>query len=193
MVAPRPADFQSVNLHVRNARFSARVVHVRVPGPSNDGEETVAHRVQFASTEARQLAPDEGVMPVQERPPAGIAELREAGGRPDDVGEEDRRKNAILLDLGPSVCLPGRAQEALDLIGERSHLGGCGNVIGPGQLDISRAGMFAARCRPPPTSHHGSPAQCSTSVGALTTGSTSRTSMAMFIRDSASSAPGEDP
>ncbi len=29
MVAPRPADFQSVNLHVRNARFSARVVHVR--------------------------------------------------------------------------------------------------------------------------------------------------------------------
>jgi hypothetical protein len=29
MVALRPADFQSVNLHVRNARFSARVVHVR--------------------------------------------------------------------------------------------------------------------------------------------------------------------
>jgi hypothetical protein len=29
VVAPRPADFQSVNLHVRNARFSARVVHVR--------------------------------------------------------------------------------------------------------------------------------------------------------------------
>jgi hypothetical protein len=29
VVAPRPADFQSVNLHVRNARFSARVVHVQ--------------------------------------------------------------------------------------------------------------------------------------------------------------------
>jgi hypothetical protein len=29
VVALRPADFQSVNLHVRNARFSARVVHVR--------------------------------------------------------------------------------------------------------------------------------------------------------------------
>jgi PilZ domain len=28
-VAPRPADFQAVNLHARNARFSARVVHVR--------------------------------------------------------------------------------------------------------------------------------------------------------------------
>jgi hypothetical protein len=29
VVAPRPADFQSVNLHVRHARFTARVVHVR--------------------------------------------------------------------------------------------------------------------------------------------------------------------
>lgn len=29
MVATRPADFQSVNLHVRDARFSARVVHVQ--------------------------------------------------------------------------------------------------------------------------------------------------------------------
>lgn len=29
MVAPRPADFQAVNLHVRHARFTARVVHVR--------------------------------------------------------------------------------------------------------------------------------------------------------------------
>jgi len=29
VVALRPADFQSVNLHVRNARFSARVVHLR--------------------------------------------------------------------------------------------------------------------------------------------------------------------
>ena len=28
-MAPRPADFQSVNFHVRNARFSARVVHVQ--------------------------------------------------------------------------------------------------------------------------------------------------------------------
>jgi hypothetical protein len=29
VVAPRPADFQSVNLHVRHARFTARVVQVR--------------------------------------------------------------------------------------------------------------------------------------------------------------------
>jgi hypothetical protein len=29
LVAPRPADFQSVNLHVRHARFTARVVHMR--------------------------------------------------------------------------------------------------------------------------------------------------------------------
>jgi hypothetical protein len=29
VVAPRPADIKSVNLHVRNARFSARVVHVQ--------------------------------------------------------------------------------------------------------------------------------------------------------------------
>jgi hypothetical protein len=29
LVAPRPADFQSVNLHVRHARFTARVVQVR--------------------------------------------------------------------------------------------------------------------------------------------------------------------
>jgi hypothetical protein len=31
VVAPRPADFQAVNLHVRHARFTARVVHVRGP------------------------------------------------------------------------------------------------------------------------------------------------------------------
>jgi hypothetical protein len=29
VVALRPADFQSVNLHVRHARFTGRVVHVR--------------------------------------------------------------------------------------------------------------------------------------------------------------------
>jgi hypothetical protein len=29
VVAPRPADFQAVQLHARHARFSARVVHVR--------------------------------------------------------------------------------------------------------------------------------------------------------------------
>src|SRR3954453_21459882 len=29
LVAPRPSDFQSVNLHVRHARFTARVVQVR--------------------------------------------------------------------------------------------------------------------------------------------------------------------
>jgi hypothetical protein len=29
VVAPRPADFQAVHLHARNARFSARVVHAR--------------------------------------------------------------------------------------------------------------------------------------------------------------------
>jgi hypothetical protein len=36
LVAPRPADFQSVNLHVRHARFTARVVYMR------GGETTLA-------------------------------------------------------------------------------------------------------------------------------------------------------
>jgi hypothetical protein len=49
LVAPRPADFQSVNLHVRHARFTARVVQVR-------GAETLERLDRFVLGVRHQLA-----------------------------------------------------------------------------------------------------------------------------------------
>src|SRR5690349_20246017 len=64
-----------------------------------DGEETVAGRVELAALELRELTAHDGVMPLQELSPARVAEGRSSLGRADDVHEEDGREDALRLDL----------------------------------------------------------------------------------------------
>src|SRR5262249_17760651 len=63
-------------------------------------EEAGARCVDLAAAEASQLAPDHGVVAVEERPPAPVTELDGAVRRADDVGEQNSRKYAVGLDFG---------------------------------------------------------------------------------------------
>ena len=67
------------------------------PGPSKVGEEPVARGVDLASTEARQLLADDGVVLVEQRAPTGVTELGGPRGGADDVGEEDGREHPVRV------------------------------------------------------------------------------------------------
>ena len=70
------------------------------PGRAVEGrEDAVAHRLHLASDEARELAADHGVVGVEQVSPAAVAELTDEVGRADDVAEQDRRQNAVDIDV----------------------------------------------------------------------------------------------
>ena len=85
------------------------------------GEEAVPGDVELGSTEAHQVPADQGVMALEQLPPCTIADLGCLGSRADDVGEENRGQDAILLRLLPTACLPHLSHEALDLSGDRNR------------------------------------------------------------------------
>src|SRR5436305_605987 len=74
------------------------------------GEEPVPGRVLLLTAIARELAANEQVVPLEQLAPAPVAELRRPLRRPDDVGEEHRRENAVR-NLGGSFA----AREPRDL------------------------------------------------------------------------------
>src|SRR6187431_2943747 len=59
------------------------------------GEETVARGIDLAAAESLELAAGDAVERIEDGVPARVAELRGALGRADDVGEQDRREDAI--------------------------------------------------------------------------------------------------
>src|SRR5439155_25302391 len=69
-------------------------------GPSGsvkDRQKAVARRVDLSPAEPAELLADDRVMAIQERPPGVVTEDTCPLGRPDDVGEQDRRQDSILL------------------------------------------------------------------------------------------------
>src|SRR5207244_6956498 len=68
-------------------------------GRSVEGrEEAVACSIDFASAKALQLTSNERVVLFEQIVPAPVTELARALGRTDDVGEEDRRQDAVGVD-----------------------------------------------------------------------------------------------
>ena len=61
-----------------------------------------------------QLTPHDRVMALQQVAPAAIPELRRRRGRPDDVGEEDRRERPFGLAGAPAA-----GEELLHLVEQR--------------------------------------------------------------------------
>ena len=74
------------------------------------GEEPVACRLDLAPAEPLQGEPDDPVVRRERLAPARVAQLGRPLGGVHDVGEEDRRENAIGLD-----DRRGSGQELLDL------------------------------------------------------------------------------
>ena len=60
------------------------------------GEETVAGGVNRLAPEARELAPDDRIVLLEQRRPRA-ARLQRSHGRVDEIGEQDRRENAAPL------------------------------------------------------------------------------------------------
>jgi len=79
------------------------------------GDESVSGRVDFAAGESLQFVTHDGVVVVQEIAPAVVAEQGGALGRTDDVGEDDRRQQA--LGIRPAAHA---GDELLDLVDHRS-------------------------------------------------------------------------
>ena len=65
------------------------------------GEKTVARCFHFMASKSREIAPDRGVMIVEQIAPALVAECGGFLGRADDVGEENRGEDAVDWDRGP--------------------------------------------------------------------------------------------
>src|SRR5262249_9813903 len=99
----------------------------RAGGAVERGENPVARGVDLAAPEAAELAPEDRVVPLEEIPPAAIAQGRGLLGGADDVGEEDRGEDAVRLGAVPH---PG--QELLDLVEDRV------GVLTPGHVVVSR-------------------------------------------------------
>ncbi len=73
------------------------------------GQEAVAGRPDLSSAVSIQLRPHRLVVLEQQAPPANIADLAQTGRGIDDVGEQDRGQNAlVLVGNGP---VDGRARE----------------------------------------------------------------------------------
>ena len=72
--------------------------------PVEGREESVAGRIHFPSAEVPQLRSDESMVLLNELPPPAIAELGRAGGGIDEIGEQDRRQDAVRAGL-PSTVL----------------------------------------------------------------------------------------
>ena len=137
------------------------------------GEEAVAHRLHLAAAVQGELAPDRGVVALEQLPPAAVAELGRLLGRADDVGEEDRRQRPFGF-AGAAAA----DEELLDLVEQRV------DVAGERQVVLARAARRSGRRGSPrPSSGPGaagtirSPARCRTRVGTSIAGRIARTSI----------------
>ena len=99
-----------------------------------DDQEAVADRLDLAPVEAVDLVADRGVVRGQEVGPLGVAELRCAVGRADDVGEEDGQQRAVGRPP------PHAGQELLDLGDQRVGVADARHVVDAVELDEARAG-----------------------------------------------------
>ena len=84
----------------------------RAHGPVEGREEPVPRGVELPTAVARETAANEPVMLVDELLPADVAQLRLTLRRADDVGEEDRREDALELRL----LVTKLADEAVDRV-----------------------------------------------------------------------------
>jgi len=75
----------------------------RPPGGVEGGQEPVAGGLDLPALEDVELHAHEGVVLVEQLPPAGVPELRRPLRRPDDVGEENRGQPPFRL--GPPLSL----------------------------------------------------------------------------------------
>ena len=104
------------------------------PRPVEGGEEPVAGGIHLASAESVQLAADNDIVLVEHLAPAPVPELGGARRRPDDVGEEERGKDAVEL-----AGAAGSSQELLDLVDDGVAVLEEDDVIGSRELAVDGA------------------------------------------------------
>ncbi|HEV2005985.1 MAG TPA: hypothetical protein VGQ85_05155, partial [Candidatus Limnocylindrales bacterium] len=90
--------------------------------PVEGGEESVACRVQLAAVESRELAANDRVVPLEELAPGRVAKASCQLRRADDIGEQDRREDALRLGASP---------ESRDEAGRGFHRRAVGVVVDP--------------------------------------------------------------
>ena len=112
----------------------------RARRPVEAREEPVARGVDLAPAKALELAPNRGVVSLQQLAPAPVAELGRPLRRADDVGEEHRREHAVGLGR-----LAHAGQELADLVEDLAPAVCPGHVRVARQLDVPCAGMCCAR------------------------------------------------
>ena len=83
----------------------------RAPWAIEDGKEPVAGGVDLLAAKALELTAYKGVMLPEQLGPGAIPEFARLVGRPDEIGEEDRREHAVR-----ERCRPYPGQELLDLV-----------------------------------------------------------------------------
>src|SRR4029079_12408352 len=86
-------------------------------------EEAVSRSVDLASAKADELLPDERVVTLNQVAPPRVSELRRPLRRIDDVGEEQRRQNAIRFGRIPGSRLKRTGQKLAEQC-KRLALGG---------------------------------------------------------------------
>ncbi len=106
----------------------------RPGGPVEGGHKAIACCLDLTTTKAAKLIPHGPIMVVEKGSPPLIAERCRLLGGPHDIGEHDRRKDALDLDAGPLA-----GQELDDLV---VHEGMGQSDVTAGNLD----GFTAPRC-----------------------------------------------
>ena len=93
----------------------ARAHRIARAGPSNAAKNPSPAVSTSRPRKRVELAPDDGVMPLDELAPRPVAELRRLSRRADDVGEQDGREDAS----GSTSRGRATGQELLDLVDNR--------------------------------------------------------------------------
>ena len=81
-------------------------------------EEAVAGGVDLSAAEAKQFAPDQLVVALEQFPPTAVAQFGCPRRRSDDVGEEDGGENPVGFALLPTAGVPDTREEGVNLIGD---------------------------------------------------------------------------
>lgn len=103
--------------------------------PVESREEAVPRLLHFPTAERLDLRAHQRVMPREQIAPGPVSELGRAAGRVDDVGEQDRREDAIGL---AGLACP--RQELLNLVGDRLDVAGHRQVVGAGEFHEAGTG-----------------------------------------------------
>src|SRR2546426_3435779 len=105
----------------------------RPRGSLNPRKDAVAGRADVDPAILPKLLPSPPIDALQEIAPTLVSHGRGMIGRADDVGEENRRQNAIRF---PHVALA--SDKFLDLVDDRFGIGGPGEMVGAGEFDQFR-------------------------------------------------------